>query len=217
MARPLYLLTSKELKFTWTEEHEKAFLTLEKRLLEAPILAFPNFELPFIIDTDASDTALGAVLSQVIDGIEYPIAFEVKTKTEVNYATTKREALGVVQAVQWFRPYIYGSKCIIRTGHASLQWLFRQIADGMNFRMVQKHQEYDYQIVHRPGDKHCNADGLSRIPNDVPQWLPGEEDALRGPIPEFTEIDSALFGAERDLRAARIKARGKLKKSGGVA
>ena len=116
VARILYLLTSKGLKFTWTEEHEKAFLTLKIRLLEAPILVFPNFELPFIIDTDASDTALSAVLSQVIDGIEYPIAFEsrVLTKTEVSYATTKREALGVVQAVQWFRPYIYGSKCIIR-------------------------------------------------------------------------------------------------------
>ena len=107
-------MTSKGLKLTWTEEHEKVFLTLKKRLLEAPILASPNFELPFIIDTDASDTALGAVLSQVIDGIEYPIAFasRVLTKTEVNYATTKREALGVVQAVQWFRPYIYGSKCM---------------------------------------------------------------------------------------------------------
>ena len=215
VARPLYLLTSKGLNFTWTEELDKAFRTLKKRLLEAPILAFPNFDLPFTIDTDAIDTALGAVLSQVIDGIEYTIAFEsrVLTKTEVNYATTKREALGVVQAIQWFRPYIYGSKCIIRTDHASLQWLFRQNADGMTFRMVQKLQEYDYQIVHRPGDKHCNADGLSRRPNDVPQWLPGEEDALRGPIPEFTEFDSALFEAERDLRAARTKAREKLERS----
>ena len=92
VARPLYLLTSKGLKFTWTEEHDQAFQTLKKKWLEAPILAFPNFELPFIIDTDASETALGAVLSQKIDGTEYPIAFEsrVLSKTEVNYTTTKR-------------------------------------------------------------------------------------------------------------------------------
>ena len=77
----------------------------------------------------------------------------------------------------------------------------------MTFRMVQKLQEYDSQIVHRPGDKHCNADGLSRRPNDVPQWLPGKEETLRGPNPEFTEFDSALFEAERDLHAARTKAR----------
>ena len=135
VTRPLYLLTSNGLKFTWTEEHDKAFLTLKKSLLEAPNLVFPNFELPFNIDTDASNTLLGAVLSQGIDGIEYPIAFEsrVLTKTEVNYATTKREALGVVQAVQWFRPYIYGSKCIIRTDHASLQRLFWQNVDELLF------------------------------------------------------------------------------------
>ena len=87
----------------------------------------------------------------------------------------------------------------------------------MTFRMVQKLQEYDYQIVHRPGDKHCNAVGLSRRPNDVPQWLPGEDDVLRGPIPEFTDFDSALFEAERDLRAARTKAREKLENSEDVA
>ena len=62
---------------------------------------------------------------------------------------------------------------------------------------------------HLEHDKHCNADGLSRRPNDVPQWLPGEEETLRGPIPEFTEFDSALFEAERDLQAARNKAREK--------
>ena len=124
----------------------------------------------------------------MIDGTEYPIAFEsrVLSETEVNYATTEREALGVVQAVQSFRPYIYGSKCIVCTDHASLQWLFRQNADGMTFRMVQKLQEYDYQIVHRPSDEHFYAGGLSRRPNDIPQWLPGEEDALRGPIPNLT-------------------------------
>ena len=80
-----------------------------------------------MIDRDASETALGAVLSQIIDGEERPIAFEsrVLSKTEVKYATTKHEALGIVQATQWFRPYIYGSQCIVRTDHASLQWLFR--------------------------------------------------------------------------------------------
>ena len=210
VARPLYLLTSKGVKFTWTDEHEEAFQVLKERLLDAPILAFPDFELPFVIDTDASETALGAVLSQVINGVEYPIAFEsrVLTKTEVNYATTKREALGLVQAVQWFRPYIFGSKCIIRTDHASLQWLFRQNSDGMTFRMVQKLQEYDYQIVHRPGDKHCNADGLSRRPNDVPEWQPGEEETLRGPVPEFTEFEDALFQAENALKTARSKTKG---------
>ena len=140
VAKPLYRLTSKTVKFTWEKEHEDPFQILKTRLLQAPILAFPNFCRPFVIDTDASETALGAVLSQIIVGEERPIAFEsrVLSKMEVKYATTEREALGVVQ---WFRPYIYGSQCIVRTDHASLQWLFRQNADGMTFRMIQKMQE----------------------------------------------------------------------------
>ena len=81
---------------------------MKTRLLQAPILAFPNFRHSFVIDTDESETALGAVLSQIVDGEERPIAFEsrVLSKTEVNYATTKREALGIVQAMQWFRLYM---------------------------------------------------------------------------------------------------------------
>ena len=89
-----------------------------------------------MIDKAAGGTAVGAVLSQVIEGEERPVAFKsrVLTKTEVKYTTTKREALGIVQAMQWFRPYIYGTQCIVRADPASLKWLFRQNADGMTFR-----------------------------------------------------------------------------------
>ena len=154
-----------------------------------------------MIDTDASETALGAVLSQIFDGEERPIAFErrVLSKTEVNYFKTKREALGNVQAMQWFRPYIYGSQCIFRNDHASLQWLFRQNADGMTFRMIQKMQEYIYRIVHRPGEEHCIALGLSRRPNEKPEWKEGEEDELRGQIPEIQMMEKALGGAQENL------------------
>ena len=196
-------MTSKGVKFTWEKEHEDAFQLLKTRLLQAPILAFPKFRHPFVIDTDASETALGAALSQIIDGEERPIAFEsrVLSKTEVKYATTKREALGIVQAKQWFRPYIYGSQCIVRTDHASLQWLFRQNADGMTFQMIQKMQKYSYRIVHRPGEKHCNADGLSRRPNEKPERKEGEEEELRGRIPEFQTMEKALGGAQEDINS----------------
>ena len=187
VAKPLYRLNSKGVKFTWEKEHQEAFQLLKTRLLQALILAFPIFRHPFVIGTDASETALGAVLSQVIFGEERPIAFEsrVLSETEVNYATTKEEALGIVQAMQWFHPYIYGSQCIVRTDHAGLQWLFRQNADGMTFPMIQKMQEYNYRIVHRPGEKHCNADGLGRRPNEKAEWNEGEEEELRGQIRSF--------------------------------
>ena len=103
--------------------------------------------------------------------------------------------------MQWFCPYIYGSQCIVRTDHASLQWLFRQNADGMTFRMIQKMQEYNYRIVHRPGEKHCNADGLSRRTNEKPEWKEGEEEELRGQIPEFQTMETALGGAQEDLNS----------------
>ena len=122
------------------------------------------------------------------------------TKTEVNYATTEREALRIVQAMQWFRPYIHGRQCIVRTDHASLQWLFRQNADGMTLRMIQKMQEYDYRIVHRPGEKHNNADGLSRCPNEKPEWKIGEEEELKGVILRLETFDIALEGAEKNIK-----------------
>ena len=200
VAKPLYRLTSKGVNFTWEKEHEDAFLLLKTRLLQAPLLAFPNLRHPFVIDTDASETALDAVLSQIIDGEERLIAFEsrVLCKTEVNYATTKREALGIVQAMQWFRPYIYGSQCIVRTDHASLQWLFRQNAAGIDVPNDSEDQEYNYRIIHRPGEKHCNADGLSRRPIEKPEWKEGEEE-LRGQFPEFQTMEKALGGTQEDL------------------
>ena len=103
--------------------------------------------------------------------------------------------------MQWFRAYIYGPQCIVRTDHASLQWLFRQNADGMTFRMIQKMQEYNYRMVHRPGEKHCNADGLSRRPNEKPEWKEGEEEELRGQIPEFRTMEKALAGAQEELNS----------------
>ena len=80
VAKPLYRLTSKGVKFTWEKEHEDAIQLLKTRLLQAPILAFPNFRQPFVIDTDASETALDAVLSQIIDGEERPIAFDSRVE-----------------------------------------------------------------------------------------------------------------------------------------
>ena len=202
VAKPLYRLTSKRVKFTWEKEREDALQLIKTRLLQAPILAFPNFRHPFVIDTDASETALGAVLSQIFDE-ERPIALELRvlSKTEVNYATTKHEGLEIVQAMQWFRPYISGSQCVVRTDHGILQWLFRQNADGMTSRMFQKMQEYNYRIVRRPGEKQCNADGLKRRPNEKPEWKEVEEEELRGQIPEFQTMEKALGGAQDNLNS----------------
>jgi len=75
IAEPLTRLIRKMARFEWTEEAQQAFETMKKTLVEAASLAFPVLQEPCILDTDASDVAVGGVLSQRIDGIERPIAF----------------------------------------------------------------------------------------------------------------------------------------------
>ena len=189
-AKSLYRMNNEGVNFTWEKEHEDEIQLLKTTFLQSPILPFPNFRHLLVIDTDANETALGEVLSRITNGEERPRAYEsrVLSKTEINYNSTKCEALGIVQTMQWFRPYIYGSQCKVGTDHPSLQWLFKQTADGMTFQMIQKMQEYKYRIAHRSAVKHVNADRLSRRPNEKTEWEDGDEEDLRGQIPEFQTI-----------------------------
>jgi len=93
--------------------------------MEAPILAYPDPAKEYILDTDASDYNVGAVLSQVQGGTEVVIAYYSKTLSTAanNYCTTRKELLAVVKAAKHFRPYLYGRAFRLRTDHASLIWL----------------------------------------------------------------------------------------------
>ena len=168
IAKPLHRLTEKTTQFEWTTECHEAFQTLCQRLCSAPILAFPNFSKPFILDTDASNTGLGGVLSQLDEtGNEHVIAYASRTlsKAERRYCVTRRELLAVVTFTQHFRPYLLGRQFTLRTDHGSLTWLqsFKE-PEGQLARWLEKLQEYQFTIVHRQGRKHTNADALSRLP-----------------------------------------------------
>ena len=134
-------------------------------MVEATSLAFPLPQEPYIIDTDASDVALGAVLSQKIDGVERPIAFfsRVMNSTQRNYCTTRRELLAVISALQHFRHYLLHNKVILRTDHHSLKWLqtFKR-PEGILARWVETLAKFDFTIEHRPARLHSNVDGVSR-------------------------------------------------------
>jgi len=124
IAEPLTCLTRKMARFEWTEEAQLSFEALKKALVEATFLAFPVPHEHCILDTDASDVAVGAVLSQRIDGIERrPIAFfsRVMNETQRRYCTTRHELLAVICALQHFRHYLLGTKIILRTDHHSLK------------------------------------------------------------------------------------------------
>ena len=127
IASPLFKLLSKEnaKSFTWNSASQNAFEELKSRLVSPPILAYPDFKLPFLLQTDASDTAIGAVLSQVQEGTERVIAYWSRKlqKAERNYSTTEREALAVVASLKEFYPYVYGFPCKLITDHNPLKGL----------------------------------------------------------------------------------------------
>ncbi|GFU92310.1 retrovirus-related Pol polyprotein from transposon 412 [Trichonephila clavipes] len=167
IARPLHKLTESKQKFQWTKECEDSFLQLKEALTSSPILIYPQPDKPFILDTDASNESVGAVLSQEIDGQERVVAYWSKclSKPERNYCVTRKELLAIVKAIEHFHHYLYGQKFLLRTDHASLTWLmnFRN-TEGQVARWIQRLNEYYFDIRHRKGSSHGNADALSRRP-----------------------------------------------------
>ena len=151
--------------FVWGPSEQAAFSKLRQELYTAPMLHHPRSDCEFILDTDASNFASGGVLSQVVDGVERVLAFAsvALNNAQMNYCTTHRELLAVVIMTTRFRHYLLGRRFTLRTDHGSLRWLtqYKDI-DGMLARWLTKLQEYDMNIVHRPGTQHGNADGLSR-------------------------------------------------------
>ena len=111
IAAPLYKLEQKGTMYLWTEPCEVAFNLLKTKLTTAPILAYPQHETPFILDTDASGVGLGAVLSQVQHGEEKVIAYAAKSlsKAERNYSTTRKELLAMIWGMEHFEPYLWGN------------------------------------------------------------------------------------------------------------
>lgn len=108
--------------FQWTEDCAAAFNHLRGALVKAPVLAYPDPKRTFIVDTDASNVGLGAVLSQEGEHGEQVVAYYSRSlsKPERNYCVTRRELLAVILAVRHFRPYLYGQRFVLRTDHASL-------------------------------------------------------------------------------------------------
>jgi len=165
IAKPLHDLTKKGVRFQWTNDCQRAFDRLKSALSGATVLALPRDEGDFILDCDASETAIGAVLSQVQNGEERPICYasQLYNRHEKNYNVTRKELLAVVTFVKKFRQYLLGRPFTVRTDHAALRWLKHTPEPiGQQARWLEILEEYDYSIVHRPGRLHSNADSLSR-------------------------------------------------------
>eukprot|EP00731_Ephydatia_muelleri_P008911 Em0004g1249a len=172
IAAPLNHLLEKGKPWEWTKVCEHAFSSLKKMLTTSPILAYPDFEIEFTVDCDASGDGLGAVLSQCIGGGENVISYASRslTKPEKKYCATRKEMLALVWAVGQFRPYLLGRPFTVRTDHSALQWLYSfKEPEGQVARWLESLAEYEFTVQHRPGKKHTNADALSRVPcQDAP-------------------------------------------------
>jgi len=168
VAKPLTNLTSKDSDLVWTAECQDAFDRLKEALTSDSIVGYPQGVGEFILDTDACDTGIGAVLSQVQDGVEKVIAYASRSmnKAERNYCVTDKELLAVRYFVEYFRHYLLGRRFSVRTDHQALKWLFSlKEPRGRIARWLEILSTYDFSIQYRPGKKHGNADGMSRYPN----------------------------------------------------
>jgi len=167
IARPLHELTKKGERFHWDTPQEEAFKKLKECLTTAPVLAAPLQEGRYVLDTDSSDFALGAVLQQEQGGILRVIAYVSRAldTAEKNYCTTRKELLAVIYGLKQFRHFLLAQEFTIRTDHAALTYLKRTPEPvGQQSRWLDLLAEFHFTIQHRPGISHGNSDALSRRP-----------------------------------------------------
>ena len=140
---------------------------LKTALTQAPVLAYPSQNDYFVLDTDASNYGMGNVLSQIQDNSEKVVCYFSKSFSgpERKYCVTRRELLAIVMSIEHFHHYLYGRRFTVRTDHGALRWLLNfKHQEGQMARWLQILSSYDFEIVHRAGKFHSNADSLSRHP-----------------------------------------------------
>ena len=164
ISRPLTQLLRTNIPFIWTSETQLAFETLKQALITAPVLALPDFTCPFVVETDASDTGIGAVLLQK----EHPLAFVSKAlgpRTR-GLSTYEKEYMAILLAVEEWSSYLQHNEFLIRTDHASLAHLTDQRLHTLwQLKVFTKLLGLQYRIVYRKGSENKVADALSRRPH----------------------------------------------------
>lgn len=165
IAAPMTELLRKDQNYDWGPAQQQAFDTLKERLTTAPLLLLPDPNLPFHLNCDASDFAIGAVLMQDQGNGLQPVAYESRklNPAERNYPVHDREMLAIVHALRVWRHYLEGPPILGITDHDSLKYfstqphLTRRQARWMEFL-----QDYNIDIKYQPGKTNVVADALSR-------------------------------------------------------
>ncbi|XP_073119981.1 uncharacterized protein [Henckelia pumila] len=169
-------------------DRAKAFESLREKLVTAPVLTSPNWDLPFEVMCDASDSAVGAVLGQRIDKVFRTIYYASKTLNEdqLNYAITEKELLVVVFALDKFLSYLFLSKITVYTDHSAIRHLLaKKDAKSRLIRWILLLQEFDLEIKDKKRVENVVADHRSRLEfipecaqndiEDIDDWFPDEK------------------------------------------
>lgn len=202
LAKPLTSCLKKGAKInTEDPKYLNAFRICQEILMNDPILIYPDFEKEFNVTTDASQFAIGAVLSQGPIGSDKPIAYASRTlnNNEVNYSTTEKELLAIVWATKYFRPYLFGRKFKIITDHKPLKWLIS--LKEPNSRLIRwklKLEEFEYEVVHKQGKMNTNADALSRVQINTNETKFLSDEQAPG-TPELIDDILSLIGNVSDI------------------
>ena len=178
LTRPLNELTRKSVPYSWSAECQQAFDDIKAAFNEAPLLNHFKPELQILVETDASDYVIAAILSQIDeDGNIFPIAFHSRTMTapERNYPIYDKELLAIRDAFGVWRRYLEGSSHQVEviTDHKNLEWFSttKQLS-RRQARWSEYLHQFDFIIKYRPGKLGEKPDALTRRPDLYPS--PGE-------------------------------------------
>eukprot|EP00253_Pinus_taeda_P024101 PITA_24101 len=150
IALSLFKLLARYVPFNWNDNCQQAFETLKEKLSTTPVLKGPNWNLPFHIFTDASDTAVGASLGQKEESFHYSIYFISKnlTPAEVNYTVTEKEMLAIIHAVNKFQHYITGYEVFVHIDHSAIKYLMNKpVTNGRVIIWMLILQEFNITVL----------------------------------------------------------------------
>lgn len=167
ITEPLLDLVRKDNPWKWENRHQTAFDRSKNAFIEEIITAFPDFSQPLYVNTDASNTAIGGELFQMINGERATLAFASRTlkPAETRYTTTELEALALIYCCTKFRQYLIGHKIILQTDHHALTFIKQcKLTSGRLTRWVLALQEFEFTIQYIPGKLNTAADTLTRYP-----------------------------------------------------
>ena len=216
VAAPLTDLTKKVSKFVWATPQQSAFSTVKRHLCSAPVLSYPHLDKEFVLQTDASDCGLEAVLAQKdSQGNEHVVAYASRTLNdrEKNYSAMENEASAVVFATQNFRVYLVGKPFQLITDNRALTWLHSLEPKDRFARWIMDLQEFSFTVQHRAGKDNANADALSRLCPPL-SFKPPNPTPSKDKAACFVQLASVINLQEEQQKASSLQLVHQVKSNG---